>query len=66
MKFEESLEQLDQIVKELENPDIDLDTGIELFQKSLDVTKDCLNSLNEAKNKIATVKSELDDIMKDF
>jgi len=59
MEFEKKLLKLDEIVGKLENKDISIDDGIKLFEDGLNITKDCLKDLNEAKGRIAIIKEEM-------
>lgn len=63
MKFEESLEQLNNIKEGLENPEITLDESINLYSKSVEYTKKCLDILKETEGKITIIKEELDKIV---
>ena len=63
MKFEESLEQLNKIKEGLENPEITLDESINLYSKSVEYTKKCLDILKETEGKITVIKTELDKIV---
>ena len=63
MKFEESLEKLNKIKEELENPNIALDESIKLYKESVEYTKICLDMLKETEGKIVAIKSEIDGIV---
>ncbi len=56
--FEDSLKELENIVKQLENDNCTLEESIELFSKGVELVKSCNNSLNSAKLKIETLKTE--------
>ncbi|HHW89759.1 MAG TPA: exodeoxyribonuclease VII small subunit [Clostridiales bacterium] len=58
MKFEEAMDNLNSIIEKLENKDTQLDEGIELYQKGLELARLCLSSLEEAKGKITLIKKE--------
>lgn len=59
MKFENLVGELELIVKSLEKQDIGLDESIELFNKGLNISKDCIKILNDSKGKITMLKEEL-------
>jgi len=63
MKFEENLNRLDVIKNELERADISLDDSINLFKESVDLTKECIESLKDTEGKITVIKTELDQII---
>lgn len=62
--FEESLNELEQIVKELETGSCSLDDAIEKFTNGMKLAKTCgdkLNAATEKVNKILTENGELKD-----
>ena len=62
--FEESLTELETIVKELENGDVDLDKAIAKYSEAMKLAKDCSDKLNkatEAVNKILNENGKLED-----
>ena len=59
MQFEKKLTELEKVVEKLESKDTTLESGIELFEKGLNLTKDCLADLSASKNKINFIKEEL-------
>ncbi|HEY8444031.1 MAG TPA: exodeoxyribonuclease VII small subunit [Clostridia bacterium] len=65
MKFEEAMDNLNAIIKKLEDKDLELDEGIELYQKGLELAKLCLTSLEEAKGKITLIKNEFSKLIEE-
>ena len=64
MTFEESLVELENIVKELEAGNVDLDKAIEKYSEAMKLAKTCsdkLNNATEAVNKILKENGELED-----
>lgn len=62
--FEENLLELENIVKELEAGNVDLDKAIEKYSKAMQLAKICGDKLNSAKesiNKILTENNTLED-----
>ena len=62
--FEESLVELENIVKELENGDVDLDKAIEKYSEAMKLAKSCgekLNNATESVNKILKENGVLED-----
>ncbi|MBQ3307078.1 MAG: exodeoxyribonuclease VII small subunit [Bacilli bacterium] len=64
LSFEESLEQLESIVKKLENGDVALDDAITEFQKAMELAKTCdekLKSAEETITKLVKENGEVED-----
>ena len=64
LSFEESLEQLEEIVKKLEVGDVPLDDAIEEFNKAMKLAKKCdekLKSAEEAITKLVKDNGEVVD-----
>jgi exodeoxyribonuclease VII small subunit len=62
--FEEKLEELELIVKELENGEVDLDDAINKYTEAMKIAKECsvkLDSATKAVNKILKENGELED-----
>ena len=55
LTFEESIEQLEEIVNKLENGDVPLDDAIDEFTKAMDLVKICNTKLNNAEEAIAKI-----------
>jgi exodeoxyribonuclease VII small subunit len=50
--FEQSLAELEAVVKELEKPDVPLEKAIELFEKGVRVSEACRKQLADAETRI--------------
>ena len=64
--FEEKFNELENIVKELENGNIDLDAAITKYTEAMKIAKDCGESLNKASeqvNKILAENGKLEDFV---
>ncbi|MBQ1496413.1 MAG: exodeoxyribonuclease VII small subunit [Bacilli bacterium] len=64
MKFEEKLESLENIVKELEEGNVDLDDAINKYTEAMKIAKECslkLDNATKAVNKILNENNELED-----
>lgn len=62
--FENALDSLEKIVKELENGNIDLDNAIKKYTEAMELSKFCSEKLKDATdkvNKILTENGELKD-----
>ena len=58
LNFEESLEQLEEIVKKLEVGDVPLDNAIEEFNKAMKLSKICDEKLKNAEEAITKLVKE--------
>ena len=56
--FEKSLDELENIVEQLQNGDISLDESIKLFEKGIELSKDCRQTLENARQKITSLTEE--------
>lgn len=64
LNFEESLTELEKIVKDLESGNVPLDDAIEKFTKAMKLSKDCdakLKNAEENVNKILKDNGSLED-----
>ena len=57
-KFEESLLELETIVKELEAGNVDLDKAIEKYSEAMNLAKNCSDKLNKATEKVNKILKE--------
>lgn len=63
-KFEERLVELEEIVKELENGEVDLDDAIKKYSEAMKIAKECSNKLDTVTkqiNKILTEEGNLEN-----
>ena len=56
--FEESLVELENIVKELEAGNVDLDKAIEKYSEAMKLAKTCSDKLNNATEKVNQILKE--------
>lgn len=56
--FEESLNELEIIVKELESGNVDLDKAIEKYSSAMTLVKNCSDKLNNATIKVNQILKE--------
>lgn len=54
--FEESLKRLEEIVRHLENGDMELDESLALFEEGAGLVKDCTAKLKEAEQKVVLLR----------
>lgn len=57
-KFEQLMEELETIVRELENGDADLDKSIEKYTEAMNIIKICNDKLNSAEEKVNKILKE--------
>ena len=50
--FESSLEELERIVRELEQGELPLEKSLELFEQGVKLSRDCQERLNQAERRI--------------
>ena len=60
MEFEKKIQELQEITKSLEDPNIKMDQGVELYEKGVELAKDCYKMLNEVKGKVNIIKKDLE------
>ena len=58
MKFEEKLESLEKLVKELENGEVDLDDAINKYTEAMKLAKECSKKLDEAEKAVNKILNE--------
>ena len=52
VKFEECLERLEKIVKELEKGEVPLEKSLTLFEEGMQLSATCMKQLEEAEGKV--------------
>ncbi len=57
-KFEECLQRLEVIVKEMERGDLPLDQSLKLFEEGVALSASCRKELEEAENRIEILLKE--------
>ena len=63
LSFEESLEQLEEIVKKLEVGDVPLDNAIEEFNKAMKLAKKCDEKLKNAEEAITKLVKDNGEVV---
>ena len=59
MKFEEALLRIEEIARQLENADLDLDTALKLYEEGKKCIAFCDKKISAAEQKISTLDSLL-------
>lgn len=65
MNYEQSLKELEIITQKLESGDCDLSQALELFDKGVELSKNCVNQISQAKGKLTILKEQLDNIVEE-
>ena len=65
VKFEDQIKELEQIVNELENGEIDLDSSIEKYTYAMNLVSSCDKKLKDIDKKVAKLITK-DDKEEDF
>ena len=58
MNFEESMQKLEQITKELESGELDLNSSMEKFEEGMKLSKKCNEILENAEKRITILLSK--------
>lgn len=64
--FENSISKLEGIVKELESKDMDLDASLKLFEKGVELYRNCRMHLEKVEKKITKLSENLEEEAFDF
>lgn len=64
-KFEEAISELEQIVKKLEQGELNLDESVKFFQKGIGISKQCSKMLDDAENRITVLIEDGREKMKE-
>lgn len=59
-KFEEMIQDLEQIAKDLESGDLSLDDSVKKFEKGMEISKECSKILEDAEKKISILVKNSD------
>ncbi len=61
LSFEEALEQLEEIVQRLENEEVSLEESVNLYERGMELSKYCTDSLEQAEQRIEKVNEKLNE-----
>lgn len=62
--FEQSMGDLETVVRKLESQDLSLDESLAQFEKGISLIRECEQKLNEAKGKVEKLIKDASDTMK--
>ncbi|MEO0109052.1 MAG: exodeoxyribonuclease VII small subunit [candidate division WOR-3 bacterium] len=65
VSFERSLAELESIVRELETGNLSLDRSLELFQRGVELARDCKQKLDAAELKLTQLIKQKDELFKE-
>ena len=60
MNFEDKVKELEEIARQISQPEVTLDESIELYEKSIQKAKECIVILNDNKEKIDNLSKQMD------
>jgi len=63
--FEEAINELEQIVKQIENGDLSLEESLDFFQKGVELSKYCTKRLDEIEKKISMLIENKEGIIEE-
>lgn len=66
LSFEQALEKLENIVKQLELGEISLEESIRIYQQGITLSNFCSKKLEEAEGKVMTIMSNDGNNMEEF
>ncbi len=56
--FEESLDQLEELVEDMENGDLTLEESLKAFEQGIKLTRECQGALSQAEQKVQMLIEE--------
>ena len=65
MTFEELSNELEKIVKRLEKSDVGIEESTSLYERGVEIAKQCYEILNNNKSKIKILQNELNNLSND-
>lgn len=61
MKFEQSIQKLEEIVSQLERTDLSLDEAVACYEKGMRLAKTCTQELEKAQGKMLALQKQDDE-----
>lgn len=58
INLQETFKQLDDILKELESSNLDIDKMVKLYEEGMKLTKDCKTKIKEAEQRIKIITDD--------
>lgn len=66
MDFENKLNELQEICGQMEDENLPLGKGLELYEKGVTIAKECYQELNSVKGKVTIIKQDLEKFKEDL
>ncbi|MFD1864107.1 exodeoxyribonuclease VII small subunit [Planococcus chinensis] len=66
IKFNQAMEQLEEIVRQLEQGDVPLEEALTLYQKGMELSKVCHDKLQSAEKQLVTMMQEGKEVPADI
>lgn len=66
IKFNEAMQQLEEIVRQLEQGDVPLEEALTLYQKGMELSKVCHDKLQNAENQLVTMMKDGKEVPADI
>ncbi len=60
MDFDSKLNELQKIAIQMDNENLSINDGIELYKQGVELAKQCYEELNNIKGKVTVIKQDLD------
>lgn len=61
MDFEKSIKELQSICEKMEDENLPLNDGVEMYEKGIEIAKNCYAELNKIKGKVTVIKQDLEN-----
>ena len=61
LKFADAFSELEKIVDKFEQGEVDLDEGLQKFERGLELAKICKERLKEVENKVVQIKKRFEE-----
>ncbi len=61
MDFESKLKELQEITQKLENPSINIDEGVRLYEQGANIAKECFATIAQVKGKVTVIRQDLEN-----
>ncbi len=59
MKLEEKIEKLDKLATAIEQKDVGLEEALDIFEQSVKIASECLQTLNDCSGKLTVLSEEI-------
>lgn len=63
MKFEQSMNELESIIEKMENPDTSFEQLVQLYEKGVELSNFCMQTIKNAEAKITQLKEGKEEVV---